>query len=250
MKKNAKLYVIKLNKKIILSFGITFLLLLSTIFLKNVKIIDIFNSKNKIDKIIVIDPGHGGIDGGANDKYGFLEKNINLDIGLKLKKELEKEGFSVIMTRETDKSLEELSNINASRYNRDLDARKSIINQAKPDAFISIHVNSNIQSKAARGIQIYYYPTSENSKTLAKALCYSIDKNIYNNFLKTDKLKTKIISEDYFILRETSYTGVLIEAGFMTNTMDKSLLEDENYRAKIAFSIKEGIKKYVMEKEL
>lgn len=250
MRKKNNIYVIKLSKKTILSLSIIFLLISSIIFLKNIRFIEIFKTKSKNNKIIVIDPGHGGIDGGASDKEGFLEKNVNLDIGLKLEKELEKEGFNVIMTRKTDKSLEELSNIDGSRYRKDLDARKNIINRNEHFLFVSIHANSNIKSQKVRGMQIYYYPSSEDSKKLAEAICYSVNENIYKNFLKTDMVKANILPQDYFILRETFYPGVLIETGFITNPIDKSLLKNEEYKAKVAFSIKEGIKKYIEWKNL
>lgn len=245
MKRNNKIYIIKIKRKVILAISIIVLFICSVIFFNRIKAIDIFCFRNQTDRTIVIDPGHGGIDGGTNDKGGFLEKKVNLDIGLKLKKELEKEGFNVIMTREKDVSLEEFSDINASRHRKDLDARKNIINQAKPIVFVSIHVNSNISSKEARGVQIYYHPTSEDSKIFAETISYSINEHVYNNFLKTDSLKVKVLSEDFFVLRETSHTGILIEAGFMTNPIDKLLLESEEYQGKIAFAIKEGLKKYI-----
>lgn len=245
MNKKVNIYVIKLNMRFIIVFSMIFLLILSIVFFEGFKIIDIFNLKNKITKTVVIDPGHGGIDGGANDTEGFLEKNMNLDIGLKLKTELEKDGYNVVMTREKDKSLEDLSSINASRYRRDLDARRCIIERANPMVFVSLHVNSNIKSREARGIQIYYYPTSENGRKLAEIIGYSINENIYRDFLEIDSRKTEILPQDYFILRETTHTGVLIETGFMTNPKDKALFENDEYKKRLAFSIKEGIINYI-----
>lgn len=112
MKRKARFYVIKLNRRILILVAIIILAIVAMFFLKNVVLNTISNGENNR---IVVNPGHGGIDGGTSDKAGFLEKDINLDVALKLKKELKKDGFRVIMTREKDESLEEYSHINASQ---------------------------------------------------------------------------------------------------------------------------------------
>lgn len=242
MKRKPKVYIIKLNRKMLILLTIIVLFIIDAIIFKEFKVSRIF--KYQSNRTIVIDPGHGGIDGGTSDKEGLLEKDINLDVGLKLKKELLVEGFKVIMTREKDQSLEEFSNINSSRYRRDLNARKTIINENDPLTFISIHVNSSKKSRA-RGIKIYYYPTSSEGKELAESICESININIYEKYLKDNTLEAEIIPEDYFILRETEFPGVLVEIGFITNPEDNRLLKDERYKTKVAFAIKKGIMEYL-----
>lgn len=242
MKRKPKIYVIKLNRKLILALlGLIIFLIILITFFSNSKSLSIF--KYNSNGVIVVDPGHGGIDGGTSDRDGLLEKDINLDTGLYLKQELIKEGFNVVMTREADESLEDFSSINASRYRRDLNARKTIINKSKPVAFVSIHVNSS-KSPSARGIQVYYYPDSSESEKLAKSICDSINTNVYKNYLKED-LNAKYLPYDYFILRETEYTGVLVEIGFITNSKDKALLKDDKYKEKVAYSIRKGISKWL-----
>lgn len=241
MRKKARIYVIKLNRKVLILLGIIVLSIIAVCFIKNSKIINVLG--DRFNNKIVIDPGHGGIDGGTGDKGGLLEKDINLDIGLKLKKELEEEGFRVIMTRDKDISLEEFSDINSSRYRRDLNARKTIINENNPLMFISIHVNSSKKS-TARGVKVYYYPTSTEGKRLAESICKSVDINVYQNFLKDNSMKAEAIPENYYVLRESESTGVLVETGFITNLEDRKLLTDEEYQKKVAFAIKEGIKEY------
>jgi N-acetylmuramoyl-L-alanine amidase len=242
MRKKPKIYVIKLDRKKLLLLGLTILLIITITFLKGFRVSKIFNYKNK--EAIVIDPGHGGIDGGTSDKTGLLEKDINLDVSLKLKKELLVEGYGVIMTREKDESLENLSSINASRYRRDLNVRKTIINENEPLAFASIHVNSSKKS-GARGIKIYYFPTSTEGKRLAESIAKSVDINLYGKFLKDDNLRAEVLPEDYFILRETKYPGALVEIGFITNPEENKLLQDEGYKEKVAFAIKKGIVEYL-----
>ena len=222
--------------------GLIIFLVLSFIVLKDSKVSRIF--KYQSNGTIVIDPGHGGIDGGTGDKEGLLEKDINLDVASKLKKELLVEGFKVVMTREKDQSLEEFSDINASRYRRDLDARKSIVNKNDPIVFVSIHVNSS-KKTSAKGIKVYYYPNSYEGKELAENICQSIDLNVYEKYLRDDTLKAEVLSEDYFILRETEFPGVLVEIGFITNPEENKLLQDEKYKTKVAFAIKKGIIQYL-----
>ena len=190
MRKKARIYIIKLNRKVLILFGIIVLSIIAICFLKNSKLINVLN--DRFNNKIVIDPGHGGIDGGTGDKEGLLEKDINLDISLKLRRELEEEGFRVIMTRDKDISLEEFSDINSSRYRRDLNARKTIINENNPLMFISIHVNSSKKS-TARGVKVYYYPTSTEGKRLAESICKSVDINVYQNFLRDNSMKAEVI---------------------------------------------------------
>ena len=246
MRKKSRVYIINLNKRVLVLSGIIVFMALCAILFKGYRASKIF--KYQPMEAIVIDPGHGGIDGGAGDKEGLLEKDINLDIGLKLKKELTVENFRVVMTRERDQSLEGFSNIKASRYRRDLDARKSIINRNAPAAFISIHVNSSIKA-SARGIKIYHYPDCHKGKELAESICESVDANIYDRYLKDDTLRAEILSEDYFILRETNFTGALVEVGFITNPEENKLLQNETYQSKVAFAIKKGIIKYLSGQE-
>ena len=88
------------------------------------KLLNVFAQKSMGN--ISIDPGHGGVDGGAMDNQGLIEKDINLDISLDLKRQFESDGFDIVMTREEDKSLEDLSDVNRSRYIRDIYARTDI----------------------------------------------------------------------------------------------------------------------------
>ncbi|WP_025640501.1 N-acetylmuramoyl-L-alanine amidase family protein [Schnuerera ultunensis] len=242
MNRKSRIYVIKLNRKILILMALLLFLIIGIIIFKNSKVLKIFSYRSK--QTIVIDPGHGGIDGGTGNPKDILEKDINLDIGLKLKKELLVEGFNVVMTREKDESLEDLSNINSSRYRRDLNARQSIINSSKPLVYVSIHVNSS-KSPSARGVKVYHFPGSEEGKNLAEAISSSVDIYLYEKFLKDDNLISEVLSENFYILRETKYTGVLVEAGFITNVEDNRLLKDDKYKEKLAFAIKKGILEYL-----
>ena len=240
MKNRDGVYIIRFNKVILL--GLLALIILFTGLKMYFRTSKMFNPENLIN--IVIDPGHGGIDGGTGDAKDILEKDINLDVGIKLKKELLVEGYKVIMTREKDESLEDFSNINASRYRRDLDARKNIINENQPLAFVSIHVNSS-PKPSSNGVKIYHFPNSTEGRRLAENLKESIDEYVYKKYLKDENLQTEILVEDYYILRETKYPGVLIEIGFITNPEEKKLMKSKKYKEKMAYAIKMGIVEFL-----
>ncbi|WP_199873000.1 N-acetylmuramoyl-L-alanine amidase family protein [Inediibacterium massiliense] len=190
---------------------------------------------------IVIDPGHGGVDSGTGEKFGIYEKEINLDVALRLRK-LIKRDFKVTMTRDKDTSLESKSDLNDSRYKKDLHARKTMINQYG-DLFVSIHVNADPYNSRTRGVKIYYYPTSDESKKLAQSIRTEVNKIVY----KDSSIKAEILKEDYYVLRETKCPGVLVEIGFITNSQERKLIQNNKYKNKIAKSIYKGIKNYIKE---
>lgn len=235
--------VIDLNFRILLVFGIFLITLMILGFLNPG--INAFGGDLK-QSLIVIDPGHGGVDGGA--VHGeLMEKNINLDVSLKLQDQLRKEKVEVVMTRDKDVSLEEKSQVNASRYLMDLNGRKSIINNSNCDAFVSIHTDSQPHNLQKRGVTVFYYPESAKSKKLAEKISEHIDETIYEKFLKDSESKTVISSRNLYVLRETEVPGVLVEVGFLTNEEDRELLKDEKYLEKMALAIKNALSDYLKE---
>ncbi|MBU5676959.1 N-acetylmuramoyl-L-alanine amidase [Alkaliphilus sp. MSJ-5] len=205
----------------------------------------VFN--NTSSKTIVIDPGHGGIDGGSSHN-DLLEKNINLEVSLKLKKILHDKNINVVMTRDDDTSLESKSNINASRYRRDLNARKSIIDNNNAELFVSIHVNAHPKNTKVQGVHVIHHPTSKDSEHLAKEICDSINKLVFNEFLKTEQIKAEVLTGNFYVLRESKSPGVIIEIGFITTPEDRKLIQNEDYQYKIATAIAQGIIEYIANK--
>jgi N-acetylmuramoyl-L-alanine amidase len=153
-------------------------------------------------KYIIIDPGHGGIDSGTSDASGFAEKNINLEISLKLKEVLESKDAIVDMTRDRDIALDDRNNLSTSRHRRDLLARVEMFNSGKYDLFISIHVNRSSNPKAAGPITLY--STNLPSSAL---LASSIQEKL--NSLMNETYNTKIdrspVKADFFILKHSEY---------------------------------------------
>ncbi|SJZ59006.1 N-acetylmuramoyl-L-alanine amidase family protein [Selenihalanaerobacter shriftii] len=186
-------------------------------------------------KVIVIDPGHGGIDGGAN-RRGLLEKDINLQIALKLKKILEKNNAKVKMTRDKDIALDHLNKRSSNRHVRDLWSRVKIINQKDTDLFISIHINAG--APHLNGPLIFY---NQNNKKLANLLQDKLNTLEYKGKSPSNNYPLK---GDYFLLRNANKPGALVEVGYITNPTDNILLQDEKYQWVVAEVLYNGIEEY------
>lgn len=190
--------------------------------------------------IVVLDPGHGGIDPGTCSVYenGLYEKDINLGISLKLRALLEKSNISVIMTRDTDT---EVYQSEQYVYSENLLERPRIANRNKATLFVSIHVNAyDIRISGAEkknGTEVYHagkkYGQFE-SKQLAEIMGNAIDK-------KTDTKYNGIFQRDFCVLRLCNMPALLIETAYLTNKEDHERLKSEQFRENIASGIHDGI---------
>lgn len=178
------------------------------------------------NKTIVIDPGHGGKDVGTSFK-DIYEKDINLDISLYLKEELEKFGANVIVTRLGDY---DLSTPNASRRKKsDFDNRIKIANENNSDLFISIHQNYYKDSKY-KGTQIFY----KGNENLADYLQKNINKD----------RKTKKISNSLYMYNKIKSDVLLIECGFLSNSSDRKKFTDISYQKEYSKNLSKYITLY------
>lgn len=193
------------------------------------------------NKVILLDAGHGGIDPGAtNEDKSILEKDINLQITLKLRELLESSGCLVLLTREEDTSLyeEEAGKTTRQKYNENLKNRRKMIEESGVDAFVSIHLNKFEQSKYY-GAQTFY-PEGQNDSKLLSQFIQDELKRVVD---KTNQRKIKP-SKDIYLLKENEIPSVLIECGFLSNEKESKLLNDEKYQEKVAWAIYAGIQKY------
>lgn len=182
-------------------------------------------------KIIAIDPGHGGYDPGAKGSAGTLEKDLNLAIGLVLKKVLEQGGAQVVMTRETDEDL--VTPGEGTMKFQDLQNRLKLIQTKNADLLISIHLNSS--GSRWRGAQVFYHPKDEINKELATAIQAGIKLQLQNTHRQPLPLASS------FLLKEVSIPAVIVEAGFITNPEEEKLLKDDAYQVELAKGIAKGI---------
>lgn len=217
-------------KKFILAFIGVFLILSSTIPIK---------AEELNEKIILIDPGHGGIDGGAISKNGTVEKDINLDIALKLRESLEDKGYKVFMTRECDKGLYEKGKSIKEKKREDLKKRASLKVETNCDIFISIHENMFPQAKCF-GAQVWYASNTDSEK-LANIVQDSIKVVVNDGNKRVDKPA----GEAYLILRD-KYEGasILVECGFLSNSDEESRLKTDEHQQLLVDGIVKGIDEY------
>ncbi len=189
-------------------------------------------------KVIVVDPGHGGIDPGCVGKSGVQEKEINLAVAKRLSTFLKQGGATVVMTRVGDYDLSEEGKApQGVRHKDDLEARVELAEKYQADLFISIHVNS-IPLTECWGAQVFYHPQSKESKRLASLM----QKEFIKNFGESDRW---VKPEDFFVLRGHKCTAVIVETGFLSNPREETLLGDSVYQNKLAWSIYAGIVRYL-----
>ncbi len=211
---------------------------------------------------VVIDPGHGGHDPGAIGKNGLREKDVNLDIALRVK-ELLKDEFEIFMTREKDVFIS-------------LDERTAFANSKKADIFVSIHTNSN-RKKNINGIETYFLSWTDDEEALKVAarengisLKAMKDFSNFIDLIKMDleaqakreesmKLAATIHSElkeniqrpsngikkgPFYVLYTAKMPCVLLEVSYISNPDEERLLSSPAYREKLARAIAKGIKRY------
>ena len=175
------------------------------------------------EKLIVIDPGHGGHDPGAIGSYSE-EKDLTLDIALRLNKLLQNRGYKVVLTREADVYVP-------------LSDRAKIAVQSNARIFVSIHANGSSNLEAA-GVETFYAVGAAESMKLAQV----VQKNLVN-ILNANNRDAK--EGSFWVLINNIPTAILVETGFITNAAEEDKLRQELYRQKIAESIYQGIDSYL-----
>ena len=185
---------------------------------------------------IVIDPGHGGWDGGSTGvTTGVTEADLNLKVSKLLKKHLENFGFNVILTRTSDIAL-------GKNKVEDMAKRKEIIDKYNPTMVVSIHMNS-FTDPSESGTQAYYEDGDDVSKLLAESIQSQMNLILPN-------AREFANHGEYYILECTSIPTCIVECGFLSNPNDEALLNTEDYREKLAYSIYSGIVKYLITAEI
>lgn len=187
---------------------------------------------------VVVDAGHGGIDGGVTGKdTGVKESDINLSISRLLKGELEELGFQVTLTRKTENGL--YGTTAKGFKKRDMQKRKEVIQEAKPALVISVHQNY-FSSRAYRGGQVFYDGASEGGKAFAAAVQTKLNALYEGAGAKTRTEK----SGDYFMLKCCESPSIIVECGFLSNAQDEALLISEGWQKRLAQSIAAGALAY------
>ena len=192
--------------------------------------INTFSSSRKFT--VVIDAGHGGIDGGASGIVtGVRESDINLLIAKNLKSLFENSGFNVVMTRDSDEGL--YGTTDPGFKKRDLKKREEIINGSLADLCVSIHLNV-YSSSSRRGAQTFFNKDYPESKKLADIIQARI------NGMSMSPRLCNALSGDYYLLNTCKIPTVIVECGFLSSPDDEKLLISESYRLQISEAIFRG----------
>ncbi|HHV71540.1 MAG TPA: N-acetylmuramoyl-L-alanine amidase, partial [Clostridia bacterium] len=187
---------------------------------------------------VIIDPGHGGIDPGTSSQNGKIkEKDLVLDLGLKIREKLQGSKINVILTRDSDIDLSGMERSGGGRQRKDLNNRVEIAKKNKADILISLHLNwSNDYN--AKGAIMFFQKHNSRSKELVSC--------IQKAFIESSlDIWEPPASRDLYILRTSPVPAVLIELGFVSNDEELILLQDEKYQEKLVNAICSGIKEYI-----
>lgn len=225
-------------------FAVGFIILFLIVTVKFVED-DSWNSWNLplSGKIIILDAGHGGPDGGANVQSA-LEKEIALKVTFKMRDFLQEQGALVIMTREDDSDLADESTKGIrNRKRQDLQNRVKMINDSEADLFLSVHLNA-FPSSRWKGAQTFYTKRYEENEQVAKFIQAEIKRNLENT-----NREAKLI-DNVYLMRNAKKPGALVEIGFLSNSEDRANLLTEPYQEKISAAVYKGVLRYFTEEKV
>ena len=202
---------------------------------------------NAQQPVVVIDAGHGGIDGGAESADGVIEKDINLKIALLLRDRLEDEGIRVVMTRVDENGLYGESQEGSIRTLkvRDMHERKYMIDETSADLTVSIHLNSFSQDASVKSAQMFFPSAcdetlAENSREAAEMM-----QNALNEKVNIEKSRKAMGKDDVFLLQNVTAPIVIAERGFLSNPEELEKLKTEEWQGEIAAALQTGVCKFL-----
>ena len=178
-------------------------------------------------KCVIIDPGHGGIDGGATSCTGVYESVINLEISLRLKDLMHLLGIQTSMTRTTDTSIHTVGDTIAAQKVSDLKNRVQIANESQNAILVSIHQNHFTDDRYS-GAQVFYSDSNE-SANLAKKLQSTLVQTLNPGSKREAKR-----GEGIYLLQKTQIPAILVECGFLSNHPEEALLRSDTYQKKLS----------------
>ncbi len=230
------------KNKIILSF-VLFLILGSlgfgTVIVSKKLAVDA--ASTKVNQTVIIDAGHGGPDGGTSADDGTLEKDLNLQIAIKLNESLNSMGIKTVMIRTEDISVHDASATTIRQKKvSDLKNRLKIINETDNSIFVSIHQNHFSDSRYS-GTQVFYSKNNPQSSVLADC----IRQSVISDLQKDNTRETKPSGTDIYLLYHAESPAVMVECGFLSNINESKNLKNENYQKELAFVLALGISDYL-----
>lgn len=186
---------------------------------------------------VVIDAGHGGIDGGATSCTGVLESQINLEIALRLEDLFHFLGYETKMIRKTDESIYTEGNTIAAQKVSDLKERVRIVNETDNAFLLSIHQNT-FSDRQYSGAQVFYGSVG-NSRKAAEGL----QGQLVSALKSSGKRKAKQ-AKGVYLMEHIQREGLLLECGFLTNPTEEARLRDDMYQKKLCCVIASSLSQY------
>ncbi|MBQ1904201.1 MAG: N-acetylmuramoyl-L-alanine amidase [Ruminococcus sp.] len=198
--------------------------------------------ENVNKKVIVLDAGHGGIDGGCVSVNGVAEKGINLSIVQTLRDCFDILGFDVVCTREDDRSIHDsgVEGIGKQKLS-DMKNRLDIINRYDDALVLSVHQNQFVDERYS-GAQMFYAKDSDDSRRLAECM----KKQFVALLQPNNERETKPVGKEIYLIHNAKSPSVLVECGFLSNHDEAKLLESADYQKKVAFTILTGAQEYLL----
>ena len=215
---------------------------LGCILVLNINSVDSVDSEFDGTPLIIIDAGHGGMDGGAVASDGTPEQHINLDIALKLESALKEKGFRTLLTRSDNNSIHDENAITVREQKvSDIHNRLKIIESNPDSIFVSVHQNHYSESKY-HGTQVFYSENNPGSSILAQC----IQTSVVNTLQPDNTRKIKPSGTSIYLLYHSAVPSVMVECGFLSNPEETEKLKDEKYRQQLADAICDGIYNYIL----
>lgn len=183
--------------------------------------------------VILVDPGHGGYDGGAVGAGGIIEKDLNLQLSLVLAELLEAQGAKAVLTRDGDYALCDDTGTLTQRKRQDMARRADIMKGEEAVLVLSIHMNK-YRDKSCTGPQVFFQKGDERSAELARTIQAALIEGV------VPKWEREAAPGDFYMLRQGPL-AVLVESGFISNVNEAKLLADPDYQRRFAQAIVEGV---------
>lgn len=185
---------------------------------------------------VVIDPGHGGEDGGAVSPGGVSESQINLAVSLRVNDLLHFAGQRTLLTRSEDVTIsDEGLDTMRQRKSSDLKNRVRIVEETENSILLSIHQNSLPSSPVTHGAQVFW-----NRQEGAKALAEQIQETLNVGINVGNEKHPRQIPDSIYLMKNITAPGVLVECGFLSNAPETERLQDPDYQLRLAAAIAAG----------
>jgi N-acetylmuramoyl-L-alanine amidase len=191
--------------------------------------------------VIILDAGHGGIDGGCSTADGIPEKGINLNIMLSVRDMARFFGYQTEATRTKDISVHD-SGVTGIRNQKvsDMENRLELFNKYPDSVCVSIHQNTFSDTEYS-GAQMFYSDKNENSERLASVM----QSKFVTNLQPDNTRETKLCGKELYLCYFCNNPAVMVECGFLSNPNEAAKLTDEEYQRQVAFTVFSGLTEFI-----